>query len=415
MLHQFITFIEMATFNIELSGAPIRGGKGHSLRLRITENKQHARITLVYAVAPEQFNPKAKNGSFVRSNHNNHVKINTYLNDKLQEARDVYAEMDKKGEFISARNIKEKLVGRSVASFTRILSEHIASLLELNQIGSYKKYKSTQTIIKEYDKRENIMFQEIDTRYLRDLEKYLLNTGRKQSTIRGYFVKIRALFNLAIQEGIISSGENPFQSFKIKSGITNKDRLDIDEIQRIVELKLENNSLVNHVRNLFLFSFYTGGMRISDSLFLKWENISSERVTYIMHKTGKRHSLKLVPKSLDLLRSYDGENRRGEYIFPIINTRYNLDNQHIRHNQLSSKTALVNKYLKLIANKAEISKRITSHTARHSFADLARSKVNDLYSVSKILGHSSLTFTENYLASFDEKDADEALDKVFNS
>ena len=58
--------------------------------------------------------------------------------------------------------------------------------------------------------------------------------------------------------------------------------------------------------------------------------------------------------------------------------------------RLDPKTALINKYLKNIATKAEITKNITTHTARHSFADIARQKTDNIYNLSKTLGHSSL-------------------------
>ena len=83
------------------------------------------------------------------------------------------------------------------------------------------------------------------------------------------------------------------------------------------------------------------------------------------------------------------------------------------HNQIGSKTALINKYLKQIAKKAEISKNITTHTARHSFADIARQKTDNIYNLSKTLGHSSLKVTEAYLSSFDDQAVDDTLDKMF--
>jgi site-specific recombinase XerD len=83
------------------------------------------------------------------------------------------------------------------------------------------------------------------------------------------------------------------------------------------------------------------------------------------------------------------------------------------HDQIVTKTAVINKYLKEIAKMAGIKKKITTHTARHSFADIARQKTDNLYNLSKTLGHSSLKVTEAYLSSFDEKAVDDTLDSVF--
>jgi len=145
---------------------------------------------------------------------------------------------------------------------------------------------------------------------------------------------------------------------------------------------------------------------------MTWDNIKDGRLVYKMHKTRKAHSLKLKEKPLAILEKYKG---RGEsYIFPFFSDRYDYSDPLFLHNQIGAKTALINKYLKDIAKKAGISKNVTTHTARHSFADIARQKTDNLYNLSKTLGHSSIKVTEAYLASFDEKAVDDTLDSIFN-
>jgi integrase/recombinase XerD len=111
---------------------------------------------------------------------------------------------------------------------------------------------------------------------------------------------------------------------------------------------------------------------------------------------------------LDLYRE-----RRESFIFPFFSNKYNYTNQLFLHNQIGAKTALINKYLKQVAIRAKITKKITTHIARHSFADIARQKTDNIYNLSTTLGHSSLKVTEAYLASFDEKAVDDTLDSVF--
>jgi integrase len=178
-------------------------------------------------------------------------------------------------------------------------------------------------------------------------------------------------------------------------------------------LDLEVGSLLWHVKNAFLFSFYNAGIRISDILLMKWDNIQDGRLIYKMFKTTKPHSLNLLDKPLSILEFYKGKSET--YIFPFLSDRYDYSDSMFLHNQIVAKTALINKYLKQIAKKAKISKKITTHTARHSFADIARQKTDNIYNLSKTLGHSSLKVTEAYLASFDEKAVDETLDSMFNS
>ena len=132
-----------------------------------------------------------------------------------------------------------------------------------------------------------------------------------------------------------------------------------------------------------------------------------------MHKTGNIHSVKLIEKAKDIL-SYYGPQEPGDYVFPFFSSDTDYSNATFLHNQISAKTALLNKYLKFIADKAEIDKRISTHTARHSFADIARKKTDNIYNLSKTLGHSDLKITEAYLASFDEDAVDSTIDDVFD-
>ena len=162
-----------------------------------------------------------------------------------------------------------------------------------------------------------------------------------------------------------------------------------------------------------MFSFYCAGIRASDILQLKWENIVDGRLVYQMHKTSRFHSLKLHEKPIKILDLY-GPGNLEEFIFPFLSNDVDYEDPTFRYNQLNAKTSLLNKYLRQIATKAEINKKISTHTARHSFADIARQKTDNIYNLSKTLGHSSIKITEAYLASFDQKAVDDTLDEVFN-
>ena len=65
----------------------------------------------------------------------------------------------------------------------------------------------------------------------------------------------------------------------------------MEEIIKIEELELKENSLIWHVKNIFLFAFYNAGIRISDILLMTWDNIQDGRLVYKMYKTNKLHSV----------------------------------------------------------------------------------------------------------------------------
>ena len=134
-----------------------------------------------------------------------------------------------------------------------------------------------------------------------------------------------------------------------------------------------------------------------------------------MFKTNRVISLILKNRPLSILDLYRTINTKEEdYLFPFFKNYIEYSNPLFLHNQISSKTALINKYLKQIATKVEISKNLTTSTARHSFADIARQKTDNIYNLSKTMALSNLKVTEAYMASFDDKAVDDTLGSIFN-
>jgi integrase/recombinase XerD len=413
ILFKFINYnFIMASFNIELSSKPVKGKKEHLLMLRITVERKHSRVALLYSVKPNQFNKSASDFNCVRANHPEHKKINSYLHEKIALVKEIVQDFEKDKKPISSNLIRSELSKNNTIDFIAYINQHVASLLEENKIRTSKNYGTISYNLKRFTKREVLFFHEIDVPFLNKFQASLLEEELSQTSIHGYLSKIRALFNKALREGVIDQKVSPFSNFKLKQGRPSKDRLTELEIVKLEDLDLKPFSLLDNVRNAFLFSFYNAGIRISDILLMTWDNIKEDRLVYTMYKTSKVHSMKLKDKPNAILNKYKASG--GSFIFPFFSDRYDYSNPMYLHNQLGAKTALINKYLKQIAIKAEISKNVTTHTARHSFADIARQKTDNIYNLSKTLGHSSLKVTEAYLASFDEKAVDDTLDSVFN-
>ena len=74
----------MPSYNIELNNKPVFGSDEHTLLLRITANRKHARIRLEYAIHPKHFNPSPKHNLYVRNSHKNHKLINEHIDKKIQ-------------------------------------------------------------------------------------------------------------------------------------------------------------------------------------------------------------------------------------------------------------------------------------------------------------------------------------------
>ena len=129
----------MASFNIELNNKPIKGSREHNLLLRITVNRKHARVSLMYNVLPVYFNPNGKKSNYIRSSHPDSKWLNDKLDEKVIQAKDFVAEREKKGETITASIIQNLLSKPTSKDFFSFLENHVKTLNKNNQISTAEK------------------------------------------------------------------------------------------------------------------------------------------------------------------------------------------------------------------------------------------------------------------------------------
>ena len=402
----------MANFNVELNSKPVRNTSEYTLLLRITVDRKHARIKLNYATKKKHFNSSPKEYKYIRSSHPKHAVINDHIDSKIQEAKNVITYLESKELTVTANSIKAKMLSPKSKSFLEYANQLANSIKLNNHYANYKKYNTVILKLTDFRNNEDIQFDELTPSFLDSFEAYLVKLGNGVNTVNSNFRTIRAIFYKAIEKGYVEQSKNPFFTYRLKTSIPLKDRLDELEIRKIEMLNLKDDPIVDNIRNAFLFSYYNAGIRISDILLLTWDNVHDGRLVYTMYKTNKEHSLKLKEKPLAILEKYKGKVE--SYIFPFFSDRYDYSDQEFLHKQIGAKTTIINRYLKYIASRAGIAKKVTTHTARHSFANIARQKTDNIYNLSKTLGHSSLKVTEAYLASFDEKAVDDTLDSMFD-
>ncbi len=402
----------MPSYNIELNNKPIKGSNEYTLLLRVTVNRKHTRLKMDHAIQAKHFNPSPKQNKYVRSSHPKHATINTDIDDLIQEAKDAVKDLGKENKLVSASSVKQRMKQENYSSVIEFGKSVMIGMNENKQVGSAKKYKTLLNRLGEFSESGDLLFIEVTHSFLEKFHRYLISKGNNETTASKYMETFRTIYRKASVEGLTDQLTNPFLNYKIKRGQVNKDRLNQDEILAIEGLDLPEKSLIWHVRNAFMFSFYCAGIRASDILQMKWRNIVNGRLVYQMQKTNRAHSIKLQDQAIAVLELY-GPGDSESYIFPYLSNEIDYSDPVFLFNQIGAKTALLNKYLKKIATIAEIEKNISTHTARHSFADIARQKTDNIYTLSKSLGHSSIKITEAYLASFDEKAVDDMMDEIF--
>ena len=351
----------------------------------------------------------------VRKSHPNAARLNNLLLVKLSEANGKLLELQTINYDISSRQIKKEIKAPLNKTTFKELSK--GYLEEIKANGKLARYASDKVRINHmisFSDNNFLTFKEIDEALLRRFMVYLVGKKLSQRSIVNNLVVIRTLFNRAIKQGIVERKYYPFGSDKIRIKFPESEKvgLTIEEIRTIEELD-DLSQQENHVRNIWLFSFYLAGMRVGDILHIKWSDIYEGRLHYRMNKNDKLLFLKLPEKLLPILKQYEaGKTYETDFVFPELKKADEKSLSDI-FTKTKSATKKFNKYLKSIATKAKINKKLSMHIARHSFGNIAGDKI-PIQMLQKLYRHSSITTTINYQGNFMHRDTDEALEKVVN-
>ena len=430
----------MATFRFELNGRPTRN-KTYVVYLRVTVGGKRKLIkTMVEIARPSDFNAKCKGENWIRGGVRDAKVLNAQLADILAKAKETYKELDKEGEVTTVALAKEMNTEVVSPSFLAFARERAQMIYDNGGWRNWRKYCGLINKLDAFRKKRRMaditvadMTVELLTRFDNFLHKWENErepgTLLHPNTIEVQFNILRTLVHRAIEVGIMEASKDPFLVFKYKGVKTVKEKLDDSEMERIINLELEEGSLIWHCKNYFLFSYYCAGIRAADLIQLRWGNVTtSGRLHYQMGKNHKERDLLLVEQAIEILRHYQREDAKAtDYIFPLLSNdaeyagyvtqadkdRMRPELRHKMYQDISSKNALINKYLKKIAEKAEIEKPLSMHISRHSFAHIAQESGAESSAIKNILGHSNLATTERYMGSFDTTKTDETLRNVF--
>jgi site-specific recombinase XerD len=131
-----------------------------------------------------------------------------------------------------------------------------------------------------------------------------------------------------------------------------------------------------------------------------------------MNKNQKNLSLKIHGKLQKILDEYlPTKTANTDYIFPELKVADNDPKDILRVSKTANKR--LNRYLGQIADRAEITKKITMHVSRHSFGNISGDRI-PLQVLQKLYNHSDIKTTIDYQQNFVNKDLDDALDNVIS-
>jgi site-specific recombinase XerD len=381
----------MANKTIEIRTKELQDGS-QSLYLDIYENgKRHYEFLKLYIVPGKDATTTALNKNAMRKA----VAI------KAERMLGIERELDEREK----ANPSERL-------FDNWMDEYLEEI-SVNPEYSQWHIKNVQSLIMNiraymaHIKHPRLRFRKIDAKFCIGFIEFLQNDyenpkhpGAKQrlsyQTIRLRQNGLRHMLNAAVKQGLLKS--NPFSKLRPEEILGKRDEaieyLTAEEVSAIANL--DTPFVV--AKQCFLFCCYTG-LRHSDISALRWEDIKETdnglMISMTMQKTKRIVSVPIGNMAQQWLPEKPKRARGLVFAVPSISA--------------------VNRSLKKMAEAAGINHNLTFHTSRRTFATLTLAAGGDIYTTSKLLGHTSVNTTQRYaeVAMESKVDAINLFNKAF--
>ena len=303
--------------------------------------------------------------------------------------------------FSNLNNMLGKNIG---GSLNEMISAKIKELENEEKFGSSAFYKGTLSLLKRYMKHD-VPIKEVTVEWLNGLEKFILKTAN-QTTVAMNMRNIRAIMNIAKQVGVIRESDYPFGrgKYQIKEGSGKKNALNKKQLKAIAEYS-DGSMTTEFYRDLWLFIYFCNGLNVADLISLKFSDIQNGEISFIRKKTKdrtrdvKRIYAAITPKMYSIINKWGNDPKKSVYIFPFLKPG---DSAWEHEKKKKNLTKLINKRMKMIGEKLNFGK-ITTYVARHTYATVLRNEGVPISIISHMLGHSSVTTTEIYLADLESE------------
>lgn len=238
---------------------------------------------------------------------------------------------------------------------------------------------------------ENLTLSEVDKDFCLGFLRFLKSTPLSAFSKINYFSCFKCTLTHAVREGILPT--NPAMLIPVEERLkmpeSKRNYLTIKELESLVDAECKNET----VKRSYMFSCMCG-LRFSDVNLLRWGDLyldgSQWRVNITMKKTQKQLYMPVSPQAMVWLPQRKPSDKDTDTIFHLPSNSY------------------MNRVLHDWAEDSGIHKRLSFHTARHTFATMMLTVGSDLYTLSKLMGHSQVKTTQIYARIVDKK-KDEAV------
>ncbi|MBQ3026878.1 MAG: site-specific integrase [Alistipes sp.] len=387
----------------------------HPLMLRLTKDRKRKYISLHVSLNAQHWDSeKCK----PRRHCPNKSQIEQLIRQQILHFEQKALEFQLSGREFTL----DSLCAKSTSKTSRhtvgdFLDRHIEELLHEDRIGNAKTFKELRTSLQNFSDSLDFHFSEMNANWLQRYEHWLRIERRYcGNSISIRMRSLRTLYNRAIDEGLVRRDKYPFDQIKVGRlrEDTAKRSLTKEDVLRVI--RCDTSGLTKYptpfmqlAKDLFVFSYLSCGMNLTDMLHIRYGDINEGRLSYIRQKTGKRLSVQLQPEAITILQKYKKPTATPkDYIFPVLDCCVHLTPLQ-QYERIQRANKRVNRWLKVIGEHLNLPIPLTTYVARHTFATVLKRSGVSTAIISESLGHCSERVTQIYLDSFENEQINEAM------
>ena len=287
-------------------------------------------------------------------------------------------------------------------------------LRESGNYGTAHIYRSSMSAILAFNESGNLPFRKVTPEFLKSFEAYLRGRNCSWNTVSTYLRTFRAVYNRAVDLHRAPYVPHLFRSVYTGTRADHKRALGNEDMKRVFCKLSQSSGASSNMRRaqeFFILMFLLRGMPFVDLAYLRKSDLRDNVITYRRRKTGRPLSVTLTPEAMILVKKYMNRDSSSPYLFPFLESREGTKEAY-REYQLALRS--FNQQLMLLGELLGLGDKLSSYTARHTWATTAYYCEIHPGIISEAMGHSSITVTETYLKPFRSKKIDEANKQVLD-
>ena len=401
----------MATVKVKFRKSSVEGKAG-TIYYQLCHKQSNRQITTRMRVLPHWWD--AEKETFIAEADNNGLsaRYQQQIEKDLLCIRRILCEWDGEGRDYTLADVIDRFrtLNENGDTVLSCLATLIDELKNDGRCGNARNLQRALNSFSDFLGGLDRPLKQVDERLVMEYEQWLRIRKVSKNSSSFYMRTLRSAYNKVISRNQM---EQTFPFRNVYTGVerTRKRAVPEDIMVRFQKLDLTHSAPLAFSRDMFIFSYCTRGMAFVDIAYLKKEDVSGGILSYVRHKTGQRLTVRIEPLIEEIIERYEPFVHNSPYLFPIITS--NDPEEAFR--QYQTALGYHNRKLKKLGKLTGENLHLSSYTARHSWATVARKHNVPLSVISAGMGHTSEKTTLIYLDSVENSLIDKANEEILEA